>query len=333
MSLISNFVDFLKNRQFGCYIISEHPLVITTFWHDFIMNYEPLRRILPKDVDVWFVFASGWYRSEEATQEIKDIAAKYQQQCPNYHFWFLNNSIEEHNYFEIVGLKTYFINNNIFLDENRYKIINRKKQYDAMYLARFSPFKRQHLAKNIKKLLLIGSKKDDEMEYYEKTRATLRHAAYREKIWGWEVSSYMNKAHVGLCLSEIEGSVYACTEYLLSGIPIVSTKSKGGRDVFFNGDYAVIADADPDAIAHEVYKLIAHPISPQHIRDEAIKLMVAHRKLFVNLIQEIFVQQNVNRDFSKEWDTIFIHKMGLRSRVPYQVFKSNIVSANSKFTE
>ena len=49
-----------------------------------------------------------------------------------------------------------------------------------------------------------------------------------------EVNNFLNQCKVGIILSEVEGANYASIQYLLAGLPVVSTKSKGGRDVFFD---------------------------------------------------------------------------------------------------
>lgn len=307
-------------------------MILTSYWHDFRLNYEKLGEILPADISVWMIFQIGYYKSEEAAREIRNEISEYQAQHPNFHFWFQNNSLEEDKRFKALGLNSLFINQNAFLDEKRYRIIPGKKRYDAIYLARFTPVKRHFLAKNIKKLLLIGSYKPSESDYYQESRTILAHADYKEKIWGKEVSRYMNKAHVGLCLSDLEGAMFVSTEYLLSGLPVVSTESLGGRDIYYQGEYARIVAADPEVIANEVYKLIESSPEAQDIRNETLRIMLAHRRKFIEFIQGIYEQQKVTRDFSKEWDTVFIHKMGLRARVPYSVYKRKIVSSHFTYT-
>jgi len=332
MALISSFLSYIKKEQYGCYVISRNPLILTSYWHDFRINYDKLVKVLPADIEVWVIFQLGYYKSEEAAKEIKRDISLYLTEHPNYNFWFLNNSLEEDNRFKSLGLNSLFINQNAFLDEKRYKILPGKKQYDAIYLARFTPVKRHYLAKKIKNILLIGSYKPSEFDYYQESRKILAHADYKEKIWGYEVSRYMNKAQVGLCLSDLEGAMFVSTEYLLSGLPVVSTESLGGRDIYYHGEYAKIAPADPDSVADEVYKLIDNHPEPQDIRNETLRIMLEHRNKFIEFIQLIYDQKNINRDFSKEWDTVFIHKMGLRTRVSFPVYKRSIVSHDFTYT-
>ena len=43
-------------------------------------------------------------------------------------------------------------------------------------------------------------------------------------------------------MSSQEGAMYSSVEYLLCGLPIVSTKSTGGHDVFFTDTNCIIAE-------------------------------------------------------------------------------------------
>ena len=45
MNLINDLRDYLKNNQLGCYVISFDPLIITTYWHDFLQNKSKLQDV------------------------------------------------------------------------------------------------------------------------------------------------------------------------------------------------------------------------------------------------------------------------------------------------
>ena len=57
---------------------------------------------------------------------------------------------------------------------------------------------------------------------------------------------HLNRARVGLCLSAREGAMFASMEYLLSGLPIVTTPSMGGRDSLPRRGVLLDGPADPD---------------------------------------------------------------------------------------
>lgn len=320
-----NIFRYIKNRHLGCYILSHKPIVLTAYWHDYVNNRQAIAASLPQDEPVWFVFQIGYYKSEEATAEIQSQIEKWQSKYPNFNYWFMNNSPEEDKRFCDHGLNSRFINQNAFLDEQRYRVIKNTKKYDAIYLARFTPVKRHELAKDVKKLLLIGSYKPSEVEYYEKSRNILRHADYKEKVWGKQVTSYMNKAQVGLCLSDLEGAMFVSSEYLLSGLPVVSTPSLGGRDVYYQDDYVKMVAPDSNKVAQAVYELIKEKPDGEYIRKQTLGIMNKHRQKFVDLIKEFYRECNVKIDFNDEWEKVFYHKLGLRTRVSYPVYEKRML--------
>ncbi|MFI5322346.1 MAG: hypothetical protein ACHQ6U_02155 [Thermodesulfobacteriota bacterium] len=63
-----------------------------------------------------------------------------------------------------------------------------------------------------------------------------------------EMADALNRCMVGLCLSAEECGMYASVQYMLCGLPVVSTRSKGGRDEFFYDRYVKIVDDDSKAV-------------------------------------------------------------------------------------
>jgi glycosyltransferase involved in cell wall biosynthesis len=103
--------------------------------------------------------------------------------------------------------------------------------------------------------------------------------------------------------------MYASVQYLLSGLPVVSTRSKGGRDVFFDEEYALIVDDHPDSVKEGVEEMIRRNISPDTIRSKVLAEVKDQRINLINTIQGIYDQEGVERDFSIEWNRVFFHKL------------------------
>src|SRR5204863_198528 len=95
----------------------------------------------------------------------------------------------------------------------------------------------------------------------------------------------------------------------LSGLPVVSTRSRGGRDVFFDPEYVAIVPEDPKAVADGVRKLIAKNISPARIRHATLEKMRPHRKRFFSLLQGIYDRENFAFDVLRNWGQIYTDKM------------------------
>jgi len=123
------------------------------------------------------------------------------------------------------------------------------------------------------------------------------------------VARYCNRAHVGLCLSATEGAMYASIEYLLCGLPVVSTINRGGRDFFFDPEFCITVPPDPAAVAKAVEGLRRRKISPEYIRERTLQKIVHERNKFLEFVQAIYQQEGSNRDVREDWGRSFVTAM------------------------
>ncbi|WP_049768091.1 hypothetical protein [Methylocella silvestris] len=178
------------------------------------------------------------------------------------------------------------VNQNCFLDENLFFVDDRaEKIYDALYNARRSKTKRHYLASEIAdvmRLALIYPHHDN--GWYDLEEDQLPKHVYRNKanLRIGQVAQVINQSSVGLALSESEGACFASSEYLLCGVPVVSTPSKGGRSFWYDDENALIVDADPHAVFGGVSALIKAPRDPHRIRAAHIALMLRQRQTFLD---------------------------------------------------
>lgn len=293
------------------YIVSHEPLIIITYWYDFMANAEGFYSVLPKDKPVYFLFQLGWHR--ETRERVEDLKSEYNTVAmENVEFIFLVNSTVERKLFAEADIPHEYCHQNAFLDAKNYHILNRPKDYDAIYIARITPFKRHELAALIPRLKLVGDYFDREKEHYEKIMSILPQADWTRKIPAEKVSEYVATAYAGLCLSAEEGAMFVSTEYLLCGCPVVSTKNLGGRHELFDPDHTAIVDDSPEAVRDAVMLLKSDPPPPEEVRLVATELMVPHRQRFIMLVQSIYDKERADRYFQGEWGQVFVHKFGLR---------------------
>jgi len=310
------------------YVLSKKPLIIVTvwnLWHHYGMEQYFMREIKQNKTN--FIFLLWWScESRFGRREIKRWLHRHRSEFPNQSFTFLCNTQSQYEKFTTAGIPCIFCNQNSLLDEKIFRIMKCKKGYDAVYNAQMSWFKRHWLASGIKNLALItyfdkatGSKVPIYRLlyklYYELSRRILTKAHWinaspmGSMIGPAEVAKTLNKSKVGLCLSPWEGAMYASAEYLLCGLPVVSTKSVGGRDVFFDERYVKIVPASAKAVKSAVDDFVSSKIDAEFIRDKTLEKMEVHRQRFIDLIQGIYTQEGVRKDFQKEWEKVFINKM------------------------
>lgn len=132
----------------------------------------------------------------------------------------------------------------VFCSLNEFKYEPKLKRFDAVLNCRNSLWKRRHFAANIKDLAIIyypspRSSEPDDLKFDAAYNANLVDGKYR-KLKPNEVNSVLNQCSVGLILSSKEGSPRAVVEYLLCGLPVVSTKANCGRWEFLNQTNCII---------------------------------------------------------------------------------------------
>lgn len=199
----------------------------------------------------------------------------------------------------------------IYVNEHLYTIVDEPKVYDAIYTAQLMPFKRHELAKNIEKLIVISYGGDLHAFCPE-----LKHADFnRQFLPRQELARKYNQSYAGLCLSEVEGAMFASCEYLLCGIPVVTTPSKGGRDEFFNKENCITVPAEPEAVALAVKQWKEHAPDPHYIREQTLNRFHHLRRDYCTYIAELIKRGGGGKqDPEKLMETYFGAPEGIRSR-------------------
>jgi len=318
--MLKHFAISVLNRIFSylpCYVINHEPLILITYRHDFVVTRENFIAALRVYKDVHILIQIGWQReTPERAQELVDMLAELKEEHAGLHFTFLCNSLHEEEVLKSKGLNAVFCHQNAFIDENLYPVVpDAEKLFDAIYVARVTPFKRQELACKIKSLRLIGWTSPLETDYFNKIMAITPQAEWTCEVPSNKIYREINSARVGLCLSAEEGAMFVSAEYMLCGIPAVTTKNLGGREALFPENAFCYVDDTPESVAEGVYKLIEKSPAPSEIRKSYIKNMQIHRKVFINMVQDIIDSNGGNTDFESQWEQVFIHKFGLRRRI------------------
>ena len=272
------------------------------FIDNLIHNFKWLRIFAPQIDDTYlFVVTLGCYYSDGLVANCAEMFEYLRLNKSN--FLILFNTEEDKLKFTLHGFKGIYCNNNCWLDENCYKIINCEKKYDAIMVSRAIAIKRHYLAKEVSNLALVtnGINVDEANGDIELPPHVYNNAYHLPTS---KVNELISESHCGLILSPEEGACYASSEYLLCGIPVVSTHSKGGRDVWYNKYNSIIVEPDENEIAIAVEQLKLIKKDPEIIRKEHIDLSNRFREGLFNVLQKI-----VNRCYNGcDFRTYFSYK-------------------------
>ena len=240
-----------------------------------------------------------------ALAEVAFTYHRFRELHPHIAVHVMANTENELSLLQGEAIDTILANHNMFVDETVFRPRPEiARVYDAVYNANFSPFKRRALSAEIPRCVHIGYAADPESKAdmrgaFLAARAELPqhhflnpHTADSVKRLGPnEVNHVLVRAHVGLCLSELEGAMVASMEYLMAGLPVVTTPNTGGRDRYLTPDTAVFAEANPRAIREAVAALKARAIPPQVVRDITLKLVQRDRSAFNAFVASLRVDR------------------------------------------
>ena len=299
----------LERRGIVCGWISTDPPIV---YHS--MGHEDPGEFMPDEPITRFAM----YLWHQTAEDIAWLDQRARQLRPRHRILHCVNDVSVCRELVARGISAHFINHNAFVDERLFSIqSDASRIYDAVYTARMAPFKRHELAREIPSLLIIGGTvtPEDSDEHFQRIRAALPQATFtydgpKKVLNEPEVNDLLNQSRVGLCLSACEGTMYATVEYLLCGLPVVSTASLGGRDSWLDPRFTRVVADDPQQIAAAVKDLIDQDLCPHMIRSETLIRMAEHRQRLVDLGQQVYAAHRTGRDFARDFYGALTNKLG-----------------------
>ena len=272
-----------------------------------IHNLSWIRQYKEKITNKHFFFVTiTWHHEWILWKETNEIFKECNLNKNN--FYFLCNSQKEFEIMLAYGFRGQIINNNAWLDENLYSILDIDKKYNALLIARRSDFKRHYLASKVENLALIS--KGHAYDQCHENLIIPPHVYDNESPLNTnQVVQKINESHVGLCLSSFEGACFASSEYLLCGIPVVSTKSVGGRDFWYDNYNSIICEDTEDSVAEAVNYFLKNKRDPEIIRSRHIEKASQQRSLFIQVLQKTFFDYDISLNASEYYKKHFINKL------------------------
>ncbi len=266
----------------------------------------------------WFLLSPTWSIEDEGiAANLRAHAVVHRLGNPNHRIIFVCNTPREVGYMQGCNEAAILYNKTANTLESIFKPLDGiPVEFDAIYNAQLALWKRHELSVEIRNCAFLCYRDPSAPGSAAMQEAILsRHAvipghvfvnAFGEdelpvQLSRSEVNWHLNRAGIGLCLSEKEGAMFASTEYLLSGLPIVTTPSVGGRDVYHDAEYCWTASPDPRSVADAVYALKAKGISSIYIRERTLRRLEADRERFLALLDAILEECGSKRRLAGPW--------------------------------
>jgi glycosyltransferase involved in cell wall biosynthesis len=302
-------------RGGSCLVLSAEPLVLLVW--DWVLDGVP-GALLPvfrqyRHRAVYLLVQLSW--AHDGWWPVERLArrkARHERRHPRHRVIHLANGIDEHRRMTARGLGSAWVSHNAFVSPETFRPLpDAPKRFDAVYDARVCPFKRHALAARVPSLALLTARVEPHHDpaYVRAVREALPRAHWwndplapdYRSLSGPEVNAAVNEARVGLCLSAVEGAMFASVQYLLAGLPVVSTASRGGRDEFFDADYVRIVEDDPEAVAEGVREMAACRVAPEEIRRRTLRRMAPHADRLFELLDAICFAEGRARVPRSRW--------------------------------
>jgi len=260
-------------------------------------------RLKPDDHIVWMTF---WHANQTYFERAADFYRT--TPVPLDHIWVLGNTRQEVEAARKAGFRASWVNHNVWLDERIFYPQPQEKIYRAVMVSQLAPYKRVSLAAQVKGLALVPSSL---FHLHQKVDVSMFvDATIIEKTPQGGIPVILNQSRVGLILSEEEGACYASSEYLLCGIPVVTTASRGGRDVFYTRENSYIVAPSEDDVARGVAWMIKQSPDPWSIHRAHVNLSHEMRERFAaEVLGGIFAAEQIEAEPGEVLAAIYRHKM------------------------
>ena len=271
-----------------CFILNHKPKIIAAFEMDFLRNLPAFQKAITQGEKFTMLLQLGWSAElPEVANELKKRLAEAKNAFPEARFIILANAPGEVEIIQEFN-EVYLANHNAFLEPARYVLAKKnKRRFDALYIARITPFKRHFLAEKIENLHLIGSYSAKEKEYFTQTIARFPRAVWSQKVPSFFIGRKICEAACGLALSAVEGAMFSCGEYTLCGVPVVNTRNLGGRDTLLPEFAVRYAEDSAESVAENVEYWVNNPVDPAEIRNGFLKLANPQKELVQDLVNSI----------------------------------------------
>lgn len=240
------------------------------------------------------------------------------QQYPNIKLTYLCNTLGDVKLFQAKGVEAVYIHQNAFIDDRIFKINSvAEKKFAAIHIANVQALKRHDLAGGISSIAVITYDPSEEQNYSELDHykdlgfINCSEDGSIHPLSRVEVAKIIQHSNSGLILSKKEGANFASAEYLLTGIPVVSTPSIGGRAEFFDSRHVKIVEPNAVAVEQAVAEWALNPPPAEEVRESVLKKCREHRRRLLDFLGEIS-KNDVYADVDENyWSPLFVDKLTL----------------------
>ena len=206
-----------------------------------------------------------------------------------------------------------FINHNTFTNENHFYIIeNIEKKYDLFVNSAFDYYKKLHLTRLVDNINYVGRFCNDNFDFTQLNENSF-FSNFKDNIcikenYNWlsnqEINLMANQSIIGGIFSNTEGACFSSSQYFLSGLPVISTYCKGGREIWYNEENIIYCDNTHESVLEAVNiakeKIQNGFFDKNKIRQNHINKQEGFRKELTTFIIKKLIVENENNNINFE---------------------------------
>lgn len=261
----------------------------------------------------FFVHMPHYVSSEDIRKQLSFFHYVTDNKFSSERVIILSNTIEDLEIFHSLGMtRSFFCNQNCWIDYELFYHKKMDKMYDMVMNSRPEKgTKRPYLADKVDNLAIIRGALVRHSDYWPLEQLNPKYIN-KQRLTPTEVVNILNSAYCGGIFSYKEGACYSSSEYLLCGLPVISTKSLGGRDFWYNSNNSIIVDDDVDSVKDGVNTAIENIKNgiwlPEKIRQNHVDVSNQLRDDFVSKLHSIFIENNINQNAREVFKEKYVHQ-------------------------
>ncbi len=266
-----------------------------------------------------YITSLAWHHDKSQfsrqAEFVSSFSSNVDEWDPKDHFVILCNEEEEVQWAQEAGFRRAFLcNQSCFLDWNLYALEDRaehERLFNLVINNRPEKWKRPHFAAGIERLAVIQGKNFRPNEYFD-LKSLNPWFINEDRLLPREVVTLLGLSKVGGAFSAIEGVCFSSSEYLLCGLPVVSTPSKGGRAIWYDSDNSIIVEKPeevPSAVASLIGRCKRQPELRTEIRARHIEKSKEMRAELFRRLNAIAHEFGLHIEFESIFRQHYVNKM------------------------
>jgi hypothetical protein len=246
---------------------------------------------------------------------------------------YLCNSIEQVKWAKNNQFNSILCHHNAFINSELFAIKNddSERLYDIVLNTRPENIKRPWLAADVGKIAIIQGILYHKQEFYDLNLLKPNYIN-NERISPQEVNNLYNLSLCGGIFSAAEGGCISSGEYMLSGLPVISSYCTGGRETYYRDFNSILVDDNPNEVVHAVQKIKYNLAKGIFNRQRIREFHIGYSKVMINELKSIVEKFAKSDNLQPTFADKFINNL-IKKRIYYYPAEKCVNMIRGEFSD